>query len=100
MADTYRNPNAGDYGSLRSQGRRTPWRRFLVDPFRHVARQTVVGLAKAGGQYELDQMHRYEQAAYLCEHRKCNEHFLGRARVGIHHRIPQWRGQHKGHRET
>jgi hypothetical protein len=30
---------------------------------------------KGGGQYELGQMHRYEQAAYLCEHRKCDEHF-------------------------
>src|SRR5258708_10283668 len=45
---------------------------------------------KAGGQYELDQMHRYEQAAYFCEHRKCDEHFLGRAREGIHHWISQW----------
>jgi hypothetical protein len=26
---------------------------------------------------------RYEQAAYLCEHRKCDEHFLNRKRGGI-----------------
>jgi hypothetical protein len=26
--------------------------------------------------------------------------FLARTREGIHHRIPQWSGQHKGHRET
>ena len=43
---------------------------------------------------------KYEQAACLCEHRKCDEHFLDRKREGIHHRIPQWRGQHKGHRAT
>jgi hypothetical protein len=41
-----------------------------------------------GGQYELGQMHRYEQAAYLCEHRKCDEHFLDRERGGIHHGFP------------
>src|SRR6266446_577497 len=42
----------------------------------------------------------YEQAAYLCEHRKCDEHFLDRKGEGIRHRIPQWRGQHKGHGTT
>jgi hypothetical protein len=31
---------------------------------------------KAGGEDELGQMHRHEQAAHLCEHRKCDEHSL------------------------
>jgi hypothetical protein len=41
---------------------------------RHDGRvQAVVCLAeKAGGEDELGQMHRHAQAAYLCEHRKCD----------------------------
>src|SRR3982074_681532 len=66
---------------------------------RHLPQERLV-VRKAGGLYELDQMHRYEQAAYLCEHRKCDKHFLDRRREGIHHRIRQWSGQHKGHRNT
>src|SRR5258708_5233569 len=39
--------------------------------------QAVVCLAeKAGGENELGQMHRYAQAAYFCEHRKCDHHSL------------------------
>src|SRR3954454_12854672 len=55
---------------------------------------------KQEAQYELDQMHRYEQAAHFCEHRKCDEHFLDRKREVIHHRIHRGSGEHKGQRAT
>jgi hypothetical protein len=60
-------------------------------PCGSVTRLPCYAQRKAGGEDELGQLHRHAQSAYLCEHRKCDEHSPGRNREVIHHCVRRHR---------